>query len=155
MSSRPPGPGSTPITIVSIGYAGRDPVDFVDVLRAHHVDLLVDVRLNAISRQRGFSKRALAAALAAADIDYRHTPELGNPKENRDAFHSGRADEARAIYLAHLNGDSRGTYGEIIELAHHRRIALLCVERDDEQCHRRAITDQAQAEEPAVSILRV
>jgi hypothetical protein len=48
---------------------GRSLEELVEVLRSHGVELLVDVRLNAISHRPGFSKRALSAALGAADID--------------------------------------------------------------------------------------
>src|SRR3546814_5356506 len=37
-------------------------------------------------RKPGFSKRALAAALAEHGLHYLHLPELGNPKDNRVGF---------------------------------------------------------------------
>jgi uncharacterized protein (DUF488 family) len=55
-------------TIVSIGYERRDIDELVELLRSEQVELLVDVRLNAISRKRGFSKTALTTALNAAGI---------------------------------------------------------------------------------------
>ncbi|MDQ3504076.1 MAG: DUF488 domain-containing protein [Actinomycetota bacterium] len=50
--------------------------------------MLLDVRLNAISRKPGFSKKRLTAALAAVGIGYRHARALGNPRDNREPFHS-------------------------------------------------------------------
>ena len=60
--------------VVSIGYEGRDVHEFSDLLKKHGVSLLVDVRLNPISRKTGFSKNALAKALEGVGIGYRHEP---------------------------------------------------------------------------------
>lgn len=141
--------------IVSAGYEGREIEEFVQALLSHKVDTLVDVRLTPISRKKGFSKRALEAALSAEGIGYLHIPELGNPKENRDAFRGPTPGTGRKRYLAHLNNGSRAAYDEVVHLARTKRIALLCVERDDRQCHRGCIIDQAQEEHPALSVRRL
>ena len=62
--------------LFSVGYEGRDLDEFVRLLRAHGVTVLLDVRLNAISRKPGFSKTRLTAALADAGIRYRHARAL-------------------------------------------------------------------------------
>lgn len=141
-------------TIVSIGYEGHDLGEFLSILRRNRVEVLVDVRLTPISRKKGFSKTALSAALNEAGIEYLHVRELGNPKENRDPFRNGQAAVGRRVFLAHLNNGSRSAYDDVVELARTRRIALLCVEHDDRQCHRGCITDQAQNENPVLSVVR-
>ncbi len=60
------------VTFVSVGYQSRTIAEVVDLLVEAGVDILVDVRLNAISRKKGFSKSALASAMRKADIEYRH-----------------------------------------------------------------------------------
>ncbi|SEM69999.1 DUF488 domain-containing protein [Nonomuraea pusilla] len=67
-------------------------------------ELLVDVRLTPISRKRGFSKTALATALAAAGIACRHMRALGNPKWNRAGFSGSPAEPgtARGVYADRL-----------------------------------------------------
>ena len=142
-------------TVLSIGYEGRELDDFISTLNIHRVDVLVDVRLNPISRKKGFSKTALASALAEVGIEYVHRPQLGNPKENREGFSGHGLATARRRYLAHLNNGSRPIYEEVIEQSRSRRIALLCVERDDRRCHRGCITDQAQDENPGLSVSRL
>ncbi len=142
-------------TIVSIGYEGRGLDDFLATLTANRVQVLIDVRLTPISRKKGFSKTALSEALARLGIEYRHVRELGNPKENRAAFRGAGVTTGRRRYLAHLHNGSRTALDEVVELARAERIALLCVERDDRQCHRGCITDQAQEEHPALSVHRV
>jgi uncharacterized protein (DUF488 family) len=43
--------------LFSVGYEGRDPSDFVELLQKNGVTVLLDVRLDAISRKPGFSKK--------------------------------------------------------------------------------------------------
>ena len=141
-------------TIVSVGYEQRDIDEFVELLRSEHVDLLVDVRLNAISRKRGFSKTALASALGEAGIEYRHERVLGNPKPNRDPFRRGE-ESARQRYEDHLRDHAGSVRDEIVELASSVRIALLCYERDHATCHRSSITAAACAEDPAITVVEL
>ena len=110
---------------VSVGYQERDIDEFVQLLVDNDVELLVDVRLNAISRKRGFSKTALSNTLATAGIGYRHERELGNPKDNREPFRQGLAS-ARKRYLALLSNGASAVYAEVVSLAQTRRVALLC-----------------------------
>lgn len=140
--------------LATIGYEGRSIDEFVALLVAAKVDVLVDVREQAMSRRKGFSKKALTAAVEAADIAYRHEPLLGNPKENRDPFRAG-SEIARQTFLAHLNNGSRATYDEIIALARTNVVALVCFERAHDQCHRSCISAQAQSEHSSLSVERL
>ena len=133
------------VTIISVGYQGRSVGELIDVLRQGEVEVLVDVRLNPISRKPGFSKNPLSRALAEAGIGYRHERELGNPRENRDPFHRER-------YEAHLRESGSAVYAELMELARSVRIALLCYERLHRECHRSCILDLA-SQQHAVRVL--
>ena len=140
-------------TIVSIGYERRDLGVLVDLLTENGVLILVDVRLNPVSRKKGFSKNALASALGEAGIEYRHERELGNPKDNRDPFRRG-LESARQRYLRHLHNGASSVYERLLDLASSSRIALLCYERDHDECHRSCILDAAQIDRP-ISVLRL
>ena len=118
------------------------------------VDILVDVRLNAISRKKGFSKSALAGVLAEAGIGYRHERELGNPKDNREPFRRG-LKSARDRYVRHLGNGAGPVYDELVALAQTVRVALLCFERDHIECHRSCITDGALQADPSVVLLKL
>ena len=135
------------VTIVSVGYQGRSVDELIDVLRQGEVEVLVDVRLNPISRKPGFSKNPLSRALAEAGIGYRHERELGNPRENRDPFHRER-------YEALLREVGLAVYAELMELARSVRIALLCYERLHRECHRSSILDLA-SQQHAVRVLEL
>jgi len=140
---------------LTVGYEGRALEEFLRLMVANRVEVLVDVRQNPVSRKAGFSKRRLAEALLSVGIDYRHEVLLGNPKENRAAFSDGNLEKGKRRYLAHLNNGSRDAFDEILELALTRRVALLCFEKDEAQCHRACIAEQAQAEVPALSVCRL
>lgn len=140
--------------MLSIGYEQRDIVEFVKVLRDHQVDVLVDVRLNAISRKRGFSKTALSEALSASGIGYQHERSLGNPKDNRDAFRRGDA-AAVERYRRHLENGAAEALTKVSKQGREQRIALLCFERDHEQCHRRCIADAAARVTPGLSVQHI
>ena len=55
-------------------------------LSAAGVEIVVDVRLTPLSRKPGLSKTKLAETLRQAAIGYVHLPQLGNPRDNRDAY---------------------------------------------------------------------
>ncbi len=140
--------------LVSIGYQERNIGEFVELLVDNSVEILVDVRLNAISRKRGFSKAALSDALEQAGITYRHERQLGNPKDNREPFRQGLAS-ARDRYLAHLSNGASDICDEIVSLASTTRVALLCYERDHADCHRSCIIETAQAQNPNLNIIKI
>ena len=132
--------------LFSVGYEGRDLEELVALLRHHGVSVLVDVRLNAISRKPGFSKRRLEAALAEAGIGYRHARALGNPKDNREPFHSGDLTSGLRRFRAVLASDDAGLeLGHLAELLGTERVAVLCFERDHDRCHRQVITAKASS----------
>lgn len=129
--------------IVSVGYEGRTIDDFVAELVRAGVQTVADVRLNAISRKKGFSKTRLRDALAAAGIDYLHMRSLGNAKENRQPFWDGRVEEGRRVFREALQSpEAESSLNELAALAADEVVAVLCFESDAEMCHRKVIIDE-------------
>jgi uncharacterized protein (DUF488 family) len=131
--------------VIGVGYEGKSIDLFVRDLLASGACLLVDVRLNPISRKRGFSKRALTDTLASAGISYWHFPELGNPGWNRAGF-AGPPEEVRAArsrFASMLGGEAANARIEEIGDATARGlVALMCVEADERACHRYVILSE-------------
>ncbi|WP_067173185.1 DUF488 domain-containing protein [Microtetraspora niveoalba] len=127
------------VRLTGVGYEGTDLDGFIRELHRESVTLLVDVRLNPISRKRGFSKTALSGALADAGIAYEHMRALGNPKWNRAGF-GGAAPELRAarrIYAGQMAEDgARECIERIAEAARRQTVAVMCFEADERRCHR-------------------
>jgi len=138
------------VGVVGFGYEGLDIDEFCDALVAAHVTTLVDVRLNALSRKRGFSKNGLRMSLAEVGIEYLHRPVLGNPKENRGGFAlpgSRAGDAARDLYRVILAAPSATeAISEIATLARSARVAVMCFESDQHECHRELVIESLEAQ---------
>ncbi len=128
-------------TLLTIGYEKAKLTAVLDELKRAKVDLLVDTRAVAASRRPGFSKRQLAASLDEAGIAYVHLQKLGTPAEGRAAARSGDFDTLWRIYDKHIKTtEAREALDELIGLIKSgKRVALLCYERDPQECHRSRI----------------
>jgi uncharacterized protein (DUF488 family) len=125
---------SSSVWIGSIGYENyRSVEDFARLLADSGVEQLVDVRELPISRRRGFAKSALAAALAEQSVEYVHLRSMGNPKEFRDLYKAGKVAEGRA---GHERTDELRELATTIQA---KRSALMCVEAEEDVCHRQVI----------------
>jgi transcriptional regulator with XRE-family HTH domain len=128
--------------IVSVGYEGREIAEFVDDLCNRGVRTLVDVRLTPISRRPGFSKTRLKKALESGGIQYLHYRELGNPKENRAAFHGRAVEQGRSRFRALLSvPEAQVALGALGQRARQEVVAVLCFEKEHDACHRKVVID--------------
>lgn len=136
------------VSIEGIGYEGQAIDALVSKLRIRGVETLVDVRLNAISRKRGFSKRALAAALEGAGIAYVHMPVLGNQRDNRAGYgelDSPLARQVRERFTAELQAEAAlEALEELANLARTGPVAVFCYEADEQHCHREQVLEQVR-----------
>jgi uncharacterized protein (DUF488 family) len=129
-------------TVFTIGYEQhRTPSTLIRALQAAGVRRLVDVRELPLSRRRGFSKTALASALADAEIEYEHVRALGNPKPYRELYKAGRVAEGTERYRAHLHNGSYSALVELSETLDEISTCLLCFEAAHNECHRAVIVD--------------
>jgi uncharacterized protein (DUF488 family) len=123
-----------------IGYEGKTIEEVVASLHTWGVETLVDVRLNAISRKKGFSKTALRMALESNGLSYLHLPELGNAKDNRAGFYMPGGPAATTAHENYLRALDRPAalvaMDEIERLAGSGGAALLCFEAHRSICHR-------------------
>lgn len=129
--------------VLSVGYEGQTLDSFISIVQERGVEVLFDVRLNAISRKRGFSKTALSTALRAVGVEYVHLPELGNPKTNRDGYRHGMTSAgipARDHFRSLLT--SAAAVSALDRIATERRLsAVFCFEASRHHCHRDQILD--------------
>lgn len=140
--------------ICTIGYEGRDIAEFIEVLTSAEVTLVVDVRENAMSRIRGFSKRRLHETLGDSGISYEHLKRLGNPKENRGALRSGDESAVR-FFENRLLAEGAEDLNHLKQLLRNEHVALLCFERDHRACHRSLIADALQAQSRTLDIMNL
>jgi uncharacterized protein (DUF488 family) len=128
----------------SIGHSTRSAEELVAALRAHGIDLLVDVRRFPASRRLPqFESAALEAALAAAGIAYCWLPSLGGRrKPDPESVNAGwRLPQFRG-YADHMQNEefAEGLF-ELLMLAGGLRTAMMCSEVLWWRCHRRLVAD--------------
>jgi uncharacterized protein (DUF488 family) len=117
-------------------YEGMDIPCFLQTLRQHGVQLLVDVRELPLSRKRGFSKTPLRQVLAEAGLDYLHLPKLGCPKPIRNRYRfDGDWAKYTHDFLLHLR-EQNDAVRELAALSRTKTVALMCFEADHTMCHR-------------------
>jgi uncharacterized protein (DUF488 family) len=133
---------SSTLWVGSVGYENYRDVDaFARVLADAGVERLIDVRELPISRKRGFAKTALSEALATAGVEYVHLRALGNPKEFRDLYKSGKVAAGKTAYQRFLLSERSEELADLNRILREKRSALMCVEHDPKVCHRQVILD--------------
>jgi uncharacterized protein (DUF488 family) len=124
--------------IVTIGYEGRNIDQFLSILVENNVGKLIDVRKNAFSRKSGYSKNPLKSALEKQGISYLHLPELGiESAQRQNLTEEGFAGLFRK-YAQEL-GAKEDLLDTIKSLAQKEKVALMCFEAKETDCHRGVI----------------
>lgn len=131
--------------IFTVGYQGRSIDGFVDLLQQEGVERVADVRDNPWSRKPGFTGSSLAEHLEAAGLAYEHLGDLGTPKPVRDALGEGEIQDFEAAYREHL-AEQGEALERLAELARQAPTAMMCMERDVEECHRRMLAERFERE---------
>lgn len=134
----------TSLTIFTIGHSSRSMEAFLDLLVAHRIQAIADVRRFPGSRRYPwFSGESLAETLPAAGVEYLWLPQLGGRRKVlpgstntawRNASFQGYADHLSSAEFA--DGLER-----LLDLAARRRTAMMCAEALWWQCHRALISD--------------
>ena len=122
-------------TLYTVGHSNHSEEKFLDLLRQHEIEVLVDVRSQPFSRYNPqFNDSNLKRALESAGIRYLFMgDQLGGRPEGEELLD----DEGRALYHrmaespAFLTGIERLQRG----IAEHRT-AIMCSEEDPAVCHR-------------------
>ncbi len=130
--------------LFTIGHSTRPIEEFIAVLQGHGVTRLIDVRTVPRSRHNPqFESAALAAALAPAGIGYHHEPGLGGFRKPRvDSINSGWRNASFRGYADYMQTPEFAAHlNQVIALAQHDTLALMCSEAVPWRCHRSLIAD--------------
>ncbi len=143
-----------PRMVYTIGHSTRELGEFLNLLAAHGVTQVVDVRRYPASRRHPhFAREALAAALAAVGIAYQHEPELGGRRTaRRDSTNTAWRSASFRGYADYMETpEFADALGRLRELARVRPTAILCAEAVPWRCHRQLIADALVARGDPVS----
>jgi uncharacterized protein (DUF488 family) len=120
--------------LFTIGHSTHTAEKFVELLRAHRIDAVGDVRSSPFSAWTPqFNRAALETTLRTEKIHYVFLgDELGARREEREAYVDGMARYERIAKLPPFQtGLERVRKG-----ARKFRLALMCAEKDCLECHR-------------------
>jgi len=132
------------MTLFTIGHSTR-PIDaFLALLAEAGVDAIADVRRFPGSRRHPqYNSEALAHALGAAGIAYRHFPALGGRRGAAvESPHTLWREPGFRSYADYAETpEFRAGFDALLDWAEGRRAAIMCAEAVWWRCHRRIIAD--------------
>ena len=130
--------------IFSLGYEGKKRDNFIDLLDDNKITELVDVRNHAFSWNKDFSMKGLSESLATSGIRYVNLPRLGAPKEIRVEIKENNDPEKFFLeYSVWLKSNT--PYLDLLDvLARQKRTAMMCLEADYRNCHRKILGEKLQ-----------
>ncbi|MFL5347878.1 MAG: DUF488 family protein [Hyalangium sp.] len=130
--------------IYAVGHSTRSAEELVELLRAHGVRTLADIRTVPRSRTNPqFNRDTLPRTLKAAGLGYVHLPRLGGLRRPRPDSPNGawRNTSFRGYADYMLTEDFAQGLEELRLLAEKGPVALMCAESLRWRCHRSLVAD--------------
>ena len=131
-------------SVWTVGHSNHPIERFVEILNAHGIERVIDVRRFPASRKwPHFNAASLAMSLPAAGIDYVGMPEMGGRRKAApDSPHTAWRVEAFRGYADFMDTpEFAESLRRVIELSAEKRSALMCAESLPWRCHRSLIAD--------------
>jgi uncharacterized protein (DUF488 family) len=132
-------------TLFTIGHSTRSLRELLEVLEAHSIELLADVRSFPMSRRLPhFNREALERSLPEAGIRYVWMKDLGGRRKKSlaDSPNLGLRNQSFRNYADYmLTPEFEHAVAELVEMAEGRHLAAMCAERLYFRCHRLLISD--------------
>lgn len=132
------------LTLWTIGHSTRPIAELLELLRAHEIVLLVDVRTVPRSRHNPqFNTEALAKSLADAGMRYQHSAQLGGlRKPKKDSVNTGWRNASFRGYADYMQTEEfRGALESLMADSRSQRTVIMCAEAVPWRCHRSLIAD--------------
>jgi uncharacterized protein (DUF488 family) len=133
-----------PLTLYTIGHSTRTFDEFVELLHAHGVHAIADVRLIPRSRRvPQFNDDALKTNLPKSGIEYLPMKALGGRRRaHKDSINTGWRNESFRGYADFTQtADFEAALDALIHVARDRPTAIMCAEAVPWRCHRSLIAD--------------
>lgn len=130
--------------IFTVGHSTRTLKEFVEILRAHGVERLVDVRTIPRSRHNPqFNRETISKGLHNRHFSYRHMKTLGGLRHARpDSKNTGWRNASFRGFADYMQTPAFGEALEkLLKLAEEKPTAIMCAEAVPWRCHRSLIAD--------------
>ena len=132
------------MTISTIGHSNHPLEKFIEMLTAHGIELIADVRTVPRSRHNPqYNSDVLPASLREQGMAYRHLPDLGGLRHaKKDSLNTGWENATFRGFADYMQTESfEKGLAELIALADGTKVALMCAEALPWRCHRSLIAD--------------
>jgi uncharacterized protein (DUF488 family) len=133
--------------VLTIGHSTRPLDDFIDLLKTHGVEMILDVRTVPRSHHNPqFNLDTLPEALRSVGIGYEHMAGLGGLRHAlRDSPNMGWRNPSFRGFADYMQTkEFQENLEKLIGLARRDRICLMCAEAVPWRCHRSLIADALQ-----------
>ena len=130
--------------VLTVGHSNRTWKEFLDLLRAHSVKRVVDVRSIPRSRHNPqFNRETLSTKLRSARIGYVHMRKLGGLRHARsDSPNTGWRNASFRGFADYMQTpEFEAGLQRLMKLAGQKRCAIMCAEAVPWRCHRSLIAD--------------
>ena len=132
-------------TLYTIGHSTRSLDELIEVLAAHKIGTLVDIRAFPMSRRLPqFNRDSLEQSLPAAGINYVWMKSLGGYRKRtleESPNIALRNDSFRNYADYMLSAEFEQAMSELLRLAEKGHTAYMCAERVYFRCHRMLVSD--------------
>lgn len=131
-------------TVFAIGHSTRTLEQFIEILKAHEITLLADIRTIPKSRHNPqFNEESLSSELPKAGIQYRHLKELGGLRHAaKDSINTGWENASFRGYADYMQTrEFVSALRDLMELSKGQRVAIMCAEGNPFRCHRSLVAD--------------
>ena len=132
------------VTVYTVGHSNRRIDEFIELLKSHQIEVLLDVRkLPGSTKYPHFNQDQLSLSLSSAGIGYVHLKELGGRrKPNKDSINTIWKNKSFQAYADYMDTAEFHQGIEILlEHADKQRAAIMCSEALWWRCHRALIAD--------------
>jgi len=132
------------MTIWTIGHSTHSIEEFIELLQAHGIQQLIDIRtLPGSKRHPHYNQENLEASLAEAGIHYRHMKGLGGLRKPKpDSPNLGWKNSGFRGYADYMQSEAfQEELAELIKLGKKKPTAMMCAEALPWRCHRNLVAD--------------
>ncbi len=144
------------MTIYTVGHSNHPIEKFIEMLTAHGIEQVADVRTIPRSRHNPqYSSDSLPASLTQRGIAYRHMPALGGLRHaKKDSQNRGWENDSFRGFADYMQTEEfEKGLAELIAAAEEKKIAILCAESVPWRCHRSLIADALSVR--AVTVMHI
>jgi len=133
------------MTVYTIGHSTHTIDEFLSILHAHSIQVLIDIRAFPMSRRLPhFNRESLESSLKQENIHYLWMKELGGRRKKLrdDSPNTALRNESFRNYADYmLTHTFQQAAGQVLELAQQAPTAIMCAEKLFFRCHRMLVSD--------------